>query len=147
MSKYNVLPSNRVRLMATIDPDAYTAAAYTSDWVAMKDFKTIMATIMAGTLGSSATLNAKLQEATDNAGAGAQDITGKAITELTQVGSDSDKQAIINIRDDELTDTFTHVAVVVTVGVATSDMAAMIQGFDQAYEPETDLASVDEIVS
>ena len=35
------LPSERIAVVANIDPDAYTAATYTSDWVDMKDDGTV----------------------------------------------------------------------------------------------------------
>jgi hypothetical protein len=143
----NLPPSERAAVVATIDPDVYTAAAYTSDWVPMAEYKSLMAVIMAGTLGASATLDAKLQEATSAAGAGNVDITGKVITQVTQAGTDgSDKQYIIECRDDELSAGFTHVALVVTVAVATSDVGALVLGFDKDSSERADLASVTEII-
>ncbi len=149
MSGPNALPSERVAVLATIDPDVYTAAAYTTDWVDLTKYKSAMAIVMAGTLGSSATLNGKLQEATDSSGTGNVDLSGKAITALTQGGTDSDKQAIINVRSDELSAGFTHIALVMTVGTATSDCGAIVLGLDPRHAPanENDLASVDEIVN
>lgn len=146
----NALPSENAALVASIDPDALTAAAHTSDWVDMGDFESIMAIVQAGTLGASATFDAKLQQATDSSGTGAKDITGKAITQLTQAGSDSDKQAIINCRAEELDldNDFNHVALVITVATATSDGSGCILGFNPRVGPasDNDLASVDEIV-
>ena len=143
-------PSEMVAVVATIDPDANTAQAYTSDWVNMKDWEQVLAIVMAGDLGSSATLDAKLQQATDGSGTSAKDITGKAITQLTQAGTDSDKQALIQARADELdvAGGFTHVALVMTVGTATSDSGAVLLGLNPTYGPASDydLASVDEIV-
>lgn len=145
--------TDRVALLATIDPDAYTAAAYTSDWVDVTKYKTLMAVIYAGALGSSATLNAKLQAADDSSGTNPVDLTGKAITELTEAGTDSDKQAIICLREDEINSQATtagkqFVAVVMTVGVAASDCGAAIYGLDPTYgvASDNDIASVDEIV-
>ncbi len=144
----NVSPSDRAPLMAVIDPDAYTAAAYTTGWVSMADFDNVMAVVMAGDLGSSATIDAKLEQATDASGTGAKDVTGKAITQLTDGGSDSNKQAVINCRSDELDvdNDFTHVRLSVTVGTATSDMGAALFGFDARYQPADDVSTVDEIV-
>lgn len=142
--------SEGVAVVATIDPDVYTAAAHTSDWVPVKNFHQFMAVVMAGTLGSSATLDAKIQQATSNAGASAKDITGKAITQLTEAGTDSDKQAIINVLADDVdvANGFNHIAVVMTVGTATSDAGAAIFGLAPRFGPanDYDLASVDEIV-
>ena len=150
MSK-NTLPSQRVAVAGVIDPDANTAAAYTSDYADMSQFESVMALIQVGTMASTSTVDAKLVQATDSSGTGVKDITGKAITQLTEAGTDSDKQAIINCYADEL-DTaggFTHVAIVMTVATAASDSGAVLLGFDSKYGPANgyDLASVDEIVS
>jgi len=145
------LMSEEVAVVATVDPDALTAATHTSDWVDMTTFQQVMAIVMAGTLGSSATLDAKLEQATDSSGTGAKDITGKSITQLTQAGTDSDKQAIINCRSDELdvAGDFTHVRLSITVATATSDGGGIVLGRRARYQPasDSDLASVDEIVS
>jgi len=142
--------SETAAVVGTIDPDVLTATAHTSDWVSMADFERISAIVMAGTLGSSATLDAKLQQATDASGTDAKDISGKAITQLTQAGSDSDKQAIINCSAEELDleNDFTHVALVITVATASSDGAGLIMGFNPRQGPasDNDIASVDEIV-
>lgn len=149
MDNPNTLPSNRAVLAGVIDPDAATAATYTTGWISMADFGSIQAVIMAGTLGTSATLDAKLEQASDGSGTGAKDITGKAITQLTQGGTDSDKQAIINCRAEELDvdNSFTHVRLSVTVGTATSDVAAFVLGHDARYAPADDISTVDEVVS
>ena len=141
-------PSEQCAVLATIDPDAYTAAAYTSDWCDIGKFKKLMAIVCAGTLGASATIDAVLQEATDSSGTGAANITGKAITQLTDAGTDSDKQAILEIDAAEMSAGFTHVAVKVTVATATSDMGAVVLGFEPRFGPasDNDLASVDEIL-
>lgn len=145
----NILPSNEAVLVGIIDPDANAAATYTTAWVHMGTFEAIQAIVMAGTLGSSATLDAKLEQAADSSGTGAKDISGKAITQLTQAGTDSDKQAIINCRSDELdvANGFDYVRLSMTVGTATSDSGAVVLGHHARYQPATDLTSVDEVVS
>lgn len=147
----NPLGSEKVAVLGTVDPDVLTAAAHTSDYVSVNDFEQIMAVIMAGTLGSSATLDAKLVQATDSGGTDSKDITGKAITQLTEAGTDSDKQAIINVRAEELDldNSFTHVALTITVATASSDGAGVLLGFNPKHAPasDNDIASVDEIVN
>lgn len=142
--------SEEVAVVATVDPDVLTAATHASDWVDMGTFQDVMAIVMAGTLGSSATLDAKLEQATDSSGTGAKDVSGKAITQLTQAGTDSDKQAIINCRADELdvANDFDHVRLSITVATASSDGAGIVLGRRARYQPasDNDLASVDEIV-
>lgn len=146
----NALPSEGAALLATVDPDVLTAAAHSSDWVDMAKFDQIMAIVLAGALGVSATMDAKLEQATDGSGSGVKDIAGKAITQLTQAGSDDDKQAIINLRGEELDleNGFTHVRLTITVATASSDGAGLVLGFGPRYLPaEDDLASVAEIVN
>lgn len=144
----NVLASDRVTLAAVIDPDATAAGAVSSGWVSMVDFDNIMAVAMAGTLGTSATLDAKLEQATNSSGAGVKDITGKAITQLVKA-TDDDKQAIINCRAEELDveNSFTHVRLTITVGTATSDAGGFIVGMNGRYQPVADAATVAEVVA
>jgi len=148
----NTLGSEQAAVVATIDPDVLPAATYTSDYVEAALFANFIATIMAGTLGASATVDAKLVQATDSGGTGKKDITGKAITQLTQASpDDSDKQAIINLKPEELdvNNDFTHFALELTVATATSDGGAIIQGLDPRFGPASDnnLASVAEVVN
>ena len=136
-------------IVATVDPDATTAGAVNSDAVDMQKFNQAIFIVMAGTLGSSATLDMKLQDS-DASGGTFTDITGFAITQLTQAGTDdSDKQAAIVIRADQLNADARYVRAVVTVGTATSDVAMIALGSDAVYKPASDydLASVAELVS
>lgn len=146
-----LLASDRAAVVGVIDPDATSASTVTTGWIAAKDFHSFLAIVMAGTLGSSATLDAKLEQATSAAGAGAKDITGKAITQLTQAGTDSDKQALINLDPNELdvSNGFTHFRLSMTVATATSDAGGIVLGLDPRYGPASlaDAATVDEIVA
>lgn len=143
------LLTERLAVLGTIDPDAYGTGTTGTDWVDLSKFVQAMFIVMAGTLGSSATIDFKLQEAKTAAGGDAQDLSGKAITQLTDAGTDDDKQALINVRHDELSDGYRYVRGVMTVGVATSDGGVLVLGGDPTYAPASDfdLASVDEIVA
>lgn len=145
----NIKPSDEAVLVGVIDPDLNTAATYTTGWINMGLFEAIQAIILAGALGTSATLDAKLQQATDASGTGVKDITGKAITQLTEAGTDSDKQAIINCHSDELdvNNGFSHVRLSMTVATASSDSGAVVLGHHARYQPATDIASVAEVIS
>lgn len=148
----NAQASEVAAVVGSIDPDAYTAATYTSDWVDASTFQQFMAIIEAGALGASATLDAKIQQATDSSGTSAKDVTGKSITQLTQASpDDSDKQAIINLRPEELDldNSFTHFAVSMTIATATSDASALILGLNprQGLASDNDLSSVAEVVT
>ena len=151
MGNANLLASAVAGLVGIIDPDAYTANTYTTDWIAAKDFHSYLALISAGTLGASATLDAKFEQATDGSGTGAKDIDGKSITQFTQAGGDSDKQAIINLYPDELdvNNDFTHFRLSLTIAAASSDAGAHVFGLNARYgeASDNDVASVAEIVS
>lgn len=145
------LPTEKIGVATTIDPAAIAAGTVSSAWVPMRNWPGgLMAIIATGTLGASATLNAKLQQATSAAGAGAKDITGKAITALTQAGAGSNKQAIITCLGDDLdvANGFAFVAVSLTVATATSTAGAVVLGFQPTYGPagDVDASSVVEIV-
>lgn len=145
----NELASEAAAVVATIDPAAIAAGAVLSDAVDMSKFDRIQAIVMAGTLGASATLDGKLQQAT-TAGGTYKDITGKAITQLVKA-TDDDKQAVINCRADELDmdNDYRFVKLVMTVAVATSDAGGIVMGHAPRYGPasDNDLASVAEIVA
>jgi len=147
----NIPGSDEVAVVGCIDPDAYAAGAHSTGWISMVTWQKISAIVMAGDLGSSATLDAKLEQASDSSGTGVKDITGKAITQLTQAGTDSNKQAIINCRADELdiANGFTHVRLTMTVATATSDAGAVVMGMIARYRnaAANDAATVDEIVA
>jgi hypothetical protein len=150
MGQDNIRASDRAAVVGVIDPDANTAGTLTTGWVSMADWGRVMAIVFAGDLGASATLDAKLEQATSSGGAGAKDITGKAITQLTQAGTDSNKQAIINCHREELdlANGYTHVRLSHTVATATSDSGAVLLGFDPRYNTaaDNDATTVDEIV-
>jgi len=143
----NVRMSDQFVPIGSVDPDANAAAAYSTAWVSMGVWEQVMAYIMAGVLGTSATLDAKLEQATDSSGTGVKDITGKAITQLVKASNDDD-QAVINCRSEELdvAGGFDHVRLTITVGTATSDCSAALFGAAARYAVGADEASVVEIV-
>ncbi|WP_027578473.1 hypothetical protein [Bradyrhizobium sp. Ai1a-2] len=143
------LMSEKVQLVGIIDPDANTAGTLTTGWVSMAAFEELLAIVLAGDLGVNATIDAKLQQAQDSSGTGAKDVTGKAITQMTQAGTDkSNKQAQINVRAEELdrTNSFTHVRLSMTTAVATSDSGAVLLGMCPRYAPGTPATSVIETI-
>ncbi|MBW4985083.1 hypothetical protein KZZ07_21290 [Mameliella sp. CS4] len=144
-------PSDLAAVVGVIDPDANSAATYTTDWIDMSTFQMVMGIVMAGTLGASATLDAKFEQATDSGGSGVKDISGTNITQLTKAGSDDDKQVVINLHADDLdlANDFTHARLSMTVGTATSDAGAVVLGMSPRYAPasDNDAATVDEIVT
>jgi hypothetical protein len=141
----NVKATEVISLLGAIDPDANAVGAVSTGWVSAADFERYMAVVFAGTLGIAATVDAKLEQATDATGTGVADVTGKAITQLVKASND-DNQAIINLNPRELTEGFTHFRLTVTVGTATSDAGGAVFGFMPTYAPGSQAASVVEVV-
>lgn len=147
----NAKPSEMLGVVGNIDPDAYAAGTYTTGWISAKLFLAFMAIVQVGDMVATSTVNAKLEQASDGAGTGAKDIANKAITALTQAGTDDNKQAVINLRPEELDvdNGFTHFRLSMTVAAAASDAAGMVLGYAPARGPATgaDATTVDEVVA
>ena len=116
-------------ILATIDPASQAAGAISSGWVSVANHLGFLAMVQTGTLGTGATVDAKLQQALDSAGTGAKEISGKAITQIVKATGDN-KQALINLKPEDLdiVNGFGFVRVALTVGVAASITGAQFFG-------------------
>jgi hypothetical protein len=143
-------PTDVTGHLATINPVSQGVGTAVSGWIDISKFDKLKGKVAVGVLGAGATVDAKLQQATSSGGAGAKDIAGKAITQLTQAGADSNKQVLINLFSDELdvTGGFKFVQLSITVSVAASLIYGEMEGFTPRYAPasDNDAASVDEII-
>lgn len=141
-------PSDIATVLTALDPVSQSAATVVTSWVPITDVQSILAVLAVGALGTSATVDAKLRQATNSSGGSAKDITGKAITQLTKAGSDDNKQVLLNVRPDELdmANGFTHVALSITVATAACLISAMLLGFDARFQPKSHATTVDEVV-
>ena len=97
----NAKASELLTVLATIDPVSQAAGTVTTGWITVANHHGLLAVIQTGALGASATLDAKLQQATDSSGTGVKDITGKAITQIVKATGDN-KQVLINVKPEEL---------------------------------------------
>ncbi|MEX0302214.1 MAG: hypothetical protein AB3N24_07310 [Leisingera sp.] len=151
MAQKTTPPSAAMALLGVIEPDATATGDHSTGWISMADTQAIMAVILAGALGATATIDAKIEQATDETGANAKDVTGAAITQLTKAAGDDNKQAVIELwgEDLDIKNDFSHVRLTVSVGVANSDVGAMVIGTHPRQGPASDLnlASVAEIVT
>ncbi len=125
----NSLASENLAVLATLDPVSQAASTVTSGWVDASKFAEILALIQTGVMGASATVDAKLQQATSSGGAGAKDVTGKALVQILKAAGDN-KQAWINLRPEQLdvNGGFRWVRLSLTVGTAASIVSAMLLG-------------------
>jgi hypothetical protein len=149
-SKENLMSSylsERLAIVATVDPDAYSAGTYDSDAIDLSKFERVLFVVAVGDLGTNATVDFVVQES-DAAGGSYANLAGKAITQLTQAGSDADKQALVEVKADELSEGKRYVRGRLTIGVAACDAAILALAGDPRNCPVTnvDLATVDEIV-
>jgi hypothetical protein len=135
----NVKGSEQFAILTVLDPSSAAAATAVTSWVPVATFHSMLAVIQTGVLGTSATIDAKLRQATDSSGTGAKDVTGRAIVQIVKATGDS-KQALINMRCDEIdtNNAFTHVALSVTVGTAASIYNAMLLGMNPRFAPGSD---------
>lgn len=119
----------QMALLATLDPVSQGAGTITTGWVNAGKFARLWAEIKVGVMTATGTVDAKLQQATDGAGTGAKDITGKAITQLLAAGGNN-RQVEIDCRDDELdvNNGFCFVRLSLTVTTAASLVAAGLWG-------------------
>ena len=130
----NAKPSELQALLATIDPVSQAAGTVTTAWVNHGLFGNLLAIIGTGVLGTSATVDAKLQQAKDSSGTGVKDISGKAITQIVKASGDN-KQALISTKSADL-DTeggFCYVRLSITVGTAASLVGAQVLGTNPRY--------------
>lgn len=147
---YNQRLSESLAVVSCIDPDANGAGAINGDVIDMKNFRRVLFIIMAGTLGASATLDWVLKGDTASGGSFSTTINGKSITQLTQAGTDDDKQVVVEVTAEEVAaQGFRYIRETLTVGTATSDAGTLALADFSRYSPasEYDLASVDEIVA
>ncbi len=133
----NAKGSERLAVLASIDPSNQAAGVAASSWVALNAHHTLLAMIETGAMANGSTVDAKLQQSTDAAGTGAKDIAGKAITQLAQASNGANRQALINLRPEELdvNGGFAYVRVAVTVASAAAQTAAQLLGIDPRFAP------------
>ena len=132
----NSKASEMLSILATIDPASQSAGPATTGWASVANHHGLLAVVQTGVLGTLATVDAKLQQATDSSGAGAKDVAGRAITQIVKATGDN-KQALINLKPEEL-DTlngFGFVRVALTVGVAASITGAQLLGVNPRFAP------------
>jgi hypothetical protein len=147
MSTPNSRLSERVAIVAAIDPQIVDGATVYSDYVDMSKFDRILAVVQVG--DTEAVVDAEIQTAQDAADTGVADLDGKAITQLTAAGGDN-KQAAIELRAAEMPSGHQFARLKVTVASTSTGafIAGLVIGGDAREKPasDNDVASVAEIV-
>lgn len=149
------LMSERLHVIATIDPDHYAASTVGSDAWDMQTYRQAMVIVMSGAVAATGTLDWKLKESATSNGTFTT-YTGKG-TATPHTTTYTDSQSIINISSKELSATTITGArwckLHMTVGTTTVFAGAVVLGSKSRFkEPWTtisygDLATVVEIVA
>jgi hypothetical protein len=126
----NAKASEQLSILATLDPGNQAPGVANTGWVPLSTHHGLLALVQTGALATGATVDAKLQQAQDTNGTGAKDVAGKSIAQLTQASNGANRQALINLRSEELdvNNGFAYVRLVVTVAAAAANTSAQLMG-------------------
>ena len=111
------------RLVQAYDPDSLAASTDTSAEIDVRGYYEALLIVNIGDLGSSATLDCKVQAASTTGGS-LSDITGAAITQQPQAGTDASNSVVVGRILCNGTDPFWKV--ITTVGVAASEISVSV---------------------
>ena len=108
-----------------------------SGYVSLANYHRAVILIDVGDMVASATLDCQIEQATTTAGASPKDITGKAITQLTQAGGDSDQLICIEVTTEELDvdNGFDCINVEMTGAAAATEYSVWVLGDCSRYKP------------
>ena len=150
------LMSERLAVVSVIDPADRASSTTLGDVIDMSVHRKLMFIVMVGNIQKPNTIDFKVTECATTGGTYVP-ISGKSITQLTQAGTDHNKQAIINLDASELTTGYRYVKgrlyVAGVTGTGNNGNAVLTLAdhsrFSDAVTTTTygDLASVDEIVA
>lgn len=138
----------RVAVVGVIDPDANTAATYLTAAIDMQDWRRVLFIVQVGDIATNGTVDFTVTASATSGGSYAL-VTGKSITQLTEAGTDSNKQVLLEVRADEvLTAGKRYIKGQLVTGTAAADSGVIAIGEPAHYGPanDNDLTTVDEIV-
>lgn len=147
---YNEAITERMAILSVIDPQSVGTDGATGDVIDMDDHRRVVFILAIGAMQSTGTVDLAIKGDTASGGAYATTIPGKSITQLTEAGTDDNKQVMIEVTAEEVAaQSLRYLKPVVTVGVDASLMCLIALGDFARYSNATgyDLASVDEIVN
>ena len=128
--------TDHVKVGGQIGPVSGAAGtAQNGDWVDMAGYERVTFLVQTGVAGDTATIDAKVQQASSSTGTGAKDVTGAAITQRAAHATNNDKLVLaVTVSAPVLDEGFQFVRIVVTSGVAASLVSAvgiLYRGGDQ----------------
>ena len=147
------MASEEYSIIGVYDPAKITSSTVKTDAFNMSKYSKVMAIILEGAFSTGGTLDAKIKFSATSNGTFTTGVTGKYITQITEAGTSSNKQAIINLNAAEACSTTKKWALVhMTAGGGSQSICAIVLGKPVRTEAFTtiaanDLASVVEIVA
>lgn len=146
MARYTERLSEQLAVVATIDPQSISSSANT-DVIDMQRFNRVLFILLTGTISSTGTVDFDVYKGATNSPS--TKMTGKSITQLTQAGSGSDSQVVIEVTAEELGPGYRYIKGTWTRGTANALGAVVVLGDCDRYGPASDhdLSSVAEIVA
>ena len=137
MNALNTLFSERNQILDVLHAASQGAGTVNGNWVKADRHERIVCIADVGVISASGTFDLKLQQANTSGGGGAKDITGKAITQLTQAGGGSSKVVIIelDVAKMDIANGFFWVRFVLTEATAAALCAVLLLGVDPIYAP------------
>ena len=156
----NKLPSEKLAVVGILDPIAGTTQTGTgssgdhyTDLVDMSDFRSAMFVVSTGAFGTAGNVVVDLIEVATSYASLGTTITGKSATALTEVGSDDDKQVVLNLDASEMTADYDWAGCKITLTCGDCYLHAIGLGLESRFKDAVittaygDLDSVDEIVT
>ena len=142
--------SEQLAVVSVIDPDAYGTGTQDGDIIDMAARDRVLFIVQVGDIASSGVVDFVVYGSAAANFSTPGPIPGKAITSLTQAGTDSDKQAVVEVSAWEVGILgYRYIRGHLILTGAGADAAVIGIGGKSRFEPATlaDLASVDEIVA
>lgn len=150
MSQATSRTIERLAVIGVIDPDAYGTGGQDTSVVDMQYWRRVRFVVMAGDIVASGTVDFAVKGDTESNGSFATTITGKTITQLTQAGTDSNKQAVVEVTAEEvMAQGLRYLRGTLTLAAAGADAAVLVEGEPAHYTRDVtghDLTAVDELV-
>ena len=150
------LSSEKLAIVATIDPANYSSGTNLSDAIDMQYHSRVMFVLLGGKFdnGKDGTIDLKIKES-DSSGGTYHTISGKSITQFTEHGSaHENSQAVINVDASELSTDHRYLKASLIIGGTDAVPAAVValaskSRFTNAVTSSSfgDLATVTEIVA
>lgn len=142
MSTYVSANANDIISIRPVIEPVAGAATYTTTWMRASLAYQWLMIISAGTVGTS--VDAKVEQATDNSGTDAKDLSGSAITQLTAAGTAAIQFKPIDL---DIDNDFEFVRLSITTVGASTVASGHVLALGTMYEPQANTGQVDEVVT